>query len=191
MLKQKLSTVSRCEQELQIKFKVDDEILFEFNGTITQEKVVEVAKGVEKKLIEAKVDSSIVRNIFEVIVEIMQNILSYSCDSVDRGNNTYESRGKILITHNTKTNEYLISSCNLIEAFKKDKITENINQLAPLNKDELKQLYKETRRSRKSKHSRGAGLGFIEMARKASKPISADFKEVSDNQLLFTLKVTI
>ncbi len=191
MLKQKLNTINKCEQELKIEFKVDDEILFEFNGIITQSKVVEVAKGVEKKLIEENVETSKIRNIFEVIVEIMQNILSYSCDSIDKGNNTYESKGKIIITHNTKTEEYLISSCNLIEASKKEKIINNIDQLTPLNKDELKKLYKETRRSRKTVHNRGAGLGFIEMARKSIKPLEVTFSELNTKEVLFTLKVTI
>lgn len=191
MLKQKIDTIASCEQKFQIEFQIDGIVLFEFNGIITQSKVVEVAKSVEKKLIEENVDSSKIRAIFEVIVEIMQNILSYSCDSIDRGNNTYESKGKILITHNTKTEEYIISSCNLIDSYKKEKITSNINQLNPLNKDELKKLYKDTRRSGKTVHNRGAGLGFIDMAKKSTKPLEASFSEVNSEETLFTLKVTI
>ena len=39
--------------------------------------------------------------------------------------------------------------------------------------------------------SKGAGLGFMEIARRASKPIEFDFTEIDANYVFFALKATI
>lgn len=179
--------MSDCE----IKLNRDEEVFFEFDGLINQNKIIEIVTYLKDKLIKININECKIHHIFEVIIEVMQNMLSYSIDSVDRGNNTYDSRGKIVIIRNIKSEEYSIYGCNIIEVSKKDKIIKNISELSNLNKDELKELYKTTRKNRKTTHKRGAGLGFILIARKASKPLSIDFKEINNNKLLFILKISI
>jgi hypothetical protein len=39
--------------------------------------------------------------------------------------------------------------------------------------------------------SRGAGLGFIDMAKKASKPIEFDFRKLNENFSFFSMKTVI
>ena len=83
---------------LHLELSVDDVLIFEFNGVVTQNTIVAIAKAVESTLLETDEEERRVRTIFELIVEIMQNILSYSADSINIGNNTYESKGAIGIT---------------------------------------------------------------------------------------------
>ena len=49
-----------------------------------------------------------------------------------------------------------------------------------MNKEELRALYKEQLRAEPEEGSKGAGLGFMEIARRASKPIEFDFTDVDD-----------
>jgi hypothetical protein len=60
-----------------------------------------------------------------------------------------------------------------------------------MSKDELKALYKEQLRAAPEEGSKGAGLGFMEIARRASKPIEFDFTEIDANYVFFALKATI
>ena len=59
-----------------------------------------------------------------------------------------------------------------------------------MSKDELKALYKEQLRAEPEDGSKGAGLGFMEIARRASKPIEFDFTDLGD-YAFFALKATI
>jgi len=60
-----------------------------------------------------------------------------------------------------------------------------------MNKDELKVLYKEQLRAEPEAGSKGAGLGFMEIARRATKPIEFDFADLDANHAFFALKATI
>ena len=60
-----------------------------------------------------------------------------------------------------------------------------------MNRDELKAAYKEQLRNGPDSHSKGAGIGFIEIARRASKPIEFDFMDVDGEFAFFALKATI
>jgi hypothetical protein len=60
-----------------------------------------------------------------------------------------------------------------------------------MSKDELKVHYKEQLRAEPEEGSKGAGLGFMEIARRASKPIEFDFTEVDADHSFFALKATI
>jgi hypothetical protein len=60
-----------------------------------------------------------------------------------------------------------------------------------LSKDELKALYKEQLRAEPEQGSKGAGLGFMEIARRASKPLEFDFTNIDSDHAFFALKATI
>ena len=50
---------------------------------------------------------------------------------------------------------------------------------------------KEQLRAEPEEGSKGAGLGFMEIARRASKPLEFDFTEIDANHAFFALKATI
>ena len=57
--------------------------------------------------------------------------------------------------------------------------------------DGLKELCKERRRDRKRTHSRGAGLGFLAMARKSKNELGYDFFDNDEDSLMFELNIKI
>ena len=60
-----------------------------------------------------------------------------------------------------------------------------------MNKEQLRALYKEQLRADPEEGSKGAGLGLMEIARRASKPIEFDFADVDDEHAFFTLKISV
>lgn len=177
---------------LHLELSVDDVVLFSFNGLMTQHSVVSIAKTVEGKLIEADVDETRVRTVFEIIVEIMQNILSYSADSVDLGDNVFESKGSILISLKTESKHYQIHSGNHVYKEKQKGLQENLDEVNAIPLDEVKDVYKTRRRERRKVHSRGAGLGFLDIIRKSKHKLEYTFKEdENEDKLYFELYVKV
>jgi hypothetical protein len=70
-------------------------------------------------------------------------------------------------------------------------IKDQVDELRSLGPDELKALYKERRKNPPPEGSRGAGLGLIEMARKASRPIEIDFTPVDETLSFLSITVFI
>jgi hypothetical protein len=71
------------------------------------------------------------------------------------------------------------------------RIREKIEGIRNLSKEELKLLYRERRRQAPEPGSKGAGLGLIEMARKAGKPIDYSFAPIDEDSSFFSLKVVV
>ena len=85
----------------------------------------------------------------------------------------------------------MVCAGNLIELADIDRLNARLSRIRDMSKDELKALYKEQLRAEPEVGSKGAGLGFMEIARRASKPIEFDFTELDDNRAFFALKATI
>ncbi|HHC24848.1 MAG TPA: hypothetical protein ENK58_05450 [Desulfobacterales bacterium] len=60
-----------------------------------------------------------------------------------------------------------------------------------MSQDELRKYYKEQRRKKPDARSKGAGLGFIEVARKAGRPIAFDFRKADGDFYFFSIKTVI
>ena len=177
---------------LHLELSVDNVILFDFNGVITQNSVVSIAKAIESTLLEADEDESRVRTIFELIVETMQNVLSYSADSIKVAENVFERRGAIVILFDTKKETYQIHSGNKIYKEKHEHLKENLEEVNSIPMDEVKDVYKERRRERRRVHSRGAGLGFLDMIRKSNNRLEYTFSECAeDDKMYFELTIKI
>jgi len=176
---------------LSLQIEIDDIVIMDFKGVITQTSIVDLARTVEATLVAYQEEEAKIRTIFEIIVEVMQNILSYSYDSIDMGNNTFQSYGEIKISLHKNENLYQIRSGNLIDASKTEAIQTMIDDVNALDPEGLKEVYKERRRSRRHSHSRGAGLGFLDIARKSKNRLEISFDPKDENSVMFRMMITI
>ena len=80
---------------------------------------------------------------------------------------------------------------NLI--FNKDvaRMRERVSLIEGQDKDELKKLYKKQMMEGPEEGSKGASLGFLEMARRAGHPLEFSFEEVSDEYTFFCINAII
>jgi len=67
-------------------------------------------------------------------------------------------------------------------------LQKNLDELKAMDSKELRKAYKQRLRDGPPEGSKGAGLGFIEMARKADR---FEFDFVGSSELLFVFKVWI
>lgn len=176
---------------LSLQLEIDDVIIMDFTGVITQASIVDLARTVEATLVSYHEEEGKIRTIFEILVEVMQNILSYSYDSIDLGNNTFQSYGEVKISLRKDERLYQIRSGNLIDKKKQEGIESMIAEVNALDADALKEVYKERRRSRRHSHSRGAGLGFLDIARKSKNPLNISFDPQDESSVMFRMLITI
>ena len=57
--------------------------------------------------------------------------------------------------------------------------------------DELRAAWKAQLKAGPDEFSKGAGIGFIEIARRASEPLDFDFSEVDDDHVFFALRARV
>jgi hypothetical protein len=170
----------------------EEGIIFSFCGGVTHDIVVAIGSTLKTKLEIENVKTTISSKIFSVFVEQIQNIIHYSSEK----SHTIDLKDTLsfgMLVLGKKNDGYFLVCSNKIKKDKIEFLSDKLTMLKGMNKDELKAYYKERRRSSpENEDSKGAGLGFIEMARNATKPIEFCFKDIdSEDEAVFAMQITI
>lgn len=174
-----------------VEYFKDHELVFWYNGPVSQILVVEIGNIIKKTIVESS-DKKVINRIFSILVEQMQNIIKYSITETHGmdGKNKYVLRSG-LIAVGIEKDFYTVISGNAVRNTDIPYISERLDRIISMSKDDQKEYYKEMRRKEPDERSLGAGLGFIEMARKASRPLEYRFTAIDANFSFFALKALV
>lgn len=171
-------------------------VTFAYCGYITEQILTGVGDALKQKLQSEDADTKTIRSVFAVFVEQMQNIIRYSVDQLpppknaSSGFTAAESRYGIL-TIDQVDGVYVVHSGNLVATTDVQRMRERLQDIQKKSPEQLKTEYKERLKAGPDEFSKGAGIGLIEIARRASKPIEFDFMQVDEEHSFFVLKATI
>ncbi|MEA3490383.1 MAG: SiaB family protein kinase [Campylobacterota bacterium] len=173
----------------ELKQSLDTEgVIFIFCGPMSHDIVVGLGNTLRMKLQEDEVSRTVSSKIFSIFVEQVQNVINYSEDKDSENHDM--SLG--IVTIGKKGDKFFISGGNNIANDKIKKLQRHLTQLQQMSQDELKQFYKLKRKETNSLDGKGgAGIGFIEMARKSSEPISFNFETIDSVKSFFTIKIIV
>ncbi|MBF0289898.1 MAG: hypothetical protein HQM14_18950 [SAR324 cluster bacterium] len=173
-------------QLLQLKTQLEnDGVVLSFSGLFSHTILQSIAETIENKLEGEGIDKKTIKNLFTIFVEMAQNLISYSSDRKENESQILESIGIILIGFDQEKEKYFVKSGNNVKQEHTSNMIDRIRKVQSMNKDELKEYYRELRRSGKDAHERGAGLGFVEIQKKATEPIQYQFLEVDSTISFF------
>ncbi|MCL2203331.1 MAG: SiaB family protein kinase [Defluviitaleaceae bacterium] len=172
------------------KFKID----IVYSGPMWEDGIKGLAEMVKVHLKGDDIPGSSARAVFSVFVEQVTNMLMYSAQKERFPGTNREpvdvSAGIFVLGYRGKT--YFIQTRNAVKNESVDFIKGKIDHLNTLDKKELRQLHRESVRGENDNpESKGAGLGLIEIARRASKPISYAFEPAGEGKTFFTMCVEI
>ena len=169
---------------LDLRDRLDrDGILFCFSGPVSQGLLEGLAALVRERINQEDASTTVVRKVFSTFVEQVQNIIHHSTSDED------VSDGIVAI--GVRDGRYYVFGGNRVPVTSIERIRQKVDPLQGMSPDELKKMYKEERRKDPIPGAKGAGLGFLEMARKASEPLEIDFEPIDDDYAFFSLKVVI
>jgi len=167
-------------------------ILFCYSGPIAQSSIEGVGATLRRNLAIEDADSTTTISVFSIFIEQVQNVLNYSADRLHKSDELdNELRIGMVVIGREENGKYFIYCGNRIYNHDIAKITDNLELIRKLSKDELKALYKERRRMEPEPGSKGAGLGLIEMARRSVSPIDYSFEKIDEEFSFFSIKVIV
>ncbi len=175
------------------KFKTDlenDGIIFSFIGPISHNVVEGIGSVLRNKMQTDDLNTNTSLKVFSIFVEQMQNVINYSVDKpLQNDVNSEISFGMIIVGQ--KESKYFIIGGNKVTKEQKERLEGSLEKISKMSKDELKEYYKQKRKLTSDEHSKGAGLGLIEMAKKSSEPIEYNFEFIDNNNFYFTIKTIV
>lgn len=171
-------------------------IIFSFSGYLSEEILYSLGNALRQKMTLEDANVTTVKKVFSVFVEQAQNIIRYSADrlsgdklSGDKGQSIELSSG--MVTIGTENDRFFIVCANVVLAADEPRLRERLERLRSMDRDAIKAYYKEQLREAPETQSKGATIGLIEIARRASEPIEFDFDPIDDQKFFFCMKVSI
>jgi len=164
---------------------IKSNLIMSYVGDFSQEITKTVLSMTERNFDAEGVGEGVKKKVFNVMVESLQNI----CKHQYSGEET-EGTSSIFTIGATDLH-YSVISGNVIHNDKIDAVQSRIDQINSLDADGLKALYKEVRLKSTISEVGGAGLGFIDMARKSGNKLEYRFDTINNELSFFTLLAKI
>ncbi|MFY8149069.1 MAG: biofilm regulation protein kinase SiaB [Prochlorococcaceae cyanobacterium] len=159
-----------------------------FNGPISRTLIGEIGLALKNYIESTQAHQPIAMDVFSVYVEVSQNIRHYT---TAREYNEIDSTATVVIA-DAGNSHFAVSAGNVVERSDGEALMERIRQLASLDAAELKALYKkQLREPRPTDCATGAGLGLIQIARTASRPLEARLDPLDDGRAFFSIRAVI
>lgn len=166
----------------------DGIVFLTYGGFLSQALISAMTEALEKEAEENDLNMGVANNIFTIFIELAQNIMNYSKNKALESDNI-KSEGLIIVGRSDDGNYYLHSQ-NCISLSDKEKIEPKLIDIKSLDKEGIKQRYKELRRSGRDTHGKGGGIGFYEIAKRCDS-LEYEFKKLNENKFYFHLKANI
>lgn len=156
--------------------------LGEFNHQITKMFTSMSETEMEKKNEEKQT----IKKVYHVLVETLQNMSKHS-DEISDNNNI----GTGLFIIGKKEDTYYVITSNKVSKKKKERLESVLHIINSSTREELKDMYKKQLVEGHLTEKGGAGLGLIDIVRKANKKLHFQFLQMDSEDYFFILKVEI
>ncbi len=164
------------------------EITLVYEGEITHQITKAFTSLTESNMEKDDEAGTVQRKVFHVMVECLQNISKHA-DDFTSNDYLFSGRGIFLVSKNE--DEYSVTTGNAVENDRIEELTDMLETINKMDKEELKQLYKRQMKEGRLSEKGGAGLGFIDIKRKTGKELEYHFLPISDDTSFFLLTSTI
>lgn len=157
-------------------------ILMLYKGDFSEESVLPMLLVIEENLKKGK-DKKTRKRMFHLMVEILQNISIHA--SKENG------IGKGIILIGKRDGHFVINAGNYIDAVKVDTFKEKLDAIEQLDKEELRELYRNTLVQFVEKHDVDSSLGLVGIARDSYNHPSYEFTNIDNKKSFFSIRVTV
>ena len=166
--------------------KVKD-ITLVFEGQITHQ-VMKALTGLAEEQLDAVEDDKVLRRVYHVMVESMQNINRHA-EAYEYRHHPYPGMGLVLVAKNKE--RFQVTTGNIVENGHAEEIAMFLGKLNNLDQDALDDLYKKQLREGAVSPKGSAGLGFIDIRRKTGNFLDYSFVKIDKETSFFIFTSTI
>ncbi|MCA3185588.1 MULTISPECIES: SiaB family protein kinase [Cupriavidus] len=168
-------------------------VIFYYVGYFSQNIIAAMSDAVRLQLTVSGVDGTTRRKLFSSFVEMAQNIVHYSSDSLTSPSQPDGQLRHGSVCISMVDEHYRLMCSNPVSSARVEQLRGTLEQVRTMTLEEIKRAYKETLRADAPEGSKGAGLGILTMARDASAPLEYNFQPIDTDPVstMFQLVATI
>ncbi len=163
----------------------DDNVLLSYKGEISSNIITSLIEKTENIFVDKPNLDKFKKTTVHVFVEVVQNLFHHSLPVSD---NNLKFGACVM---NFFENSINITTGNYVYKDKIQLLSDRINQINTLAKDELKALYKLILNNDEFSEKGGGGLGLIDVSRKTGTKLEYRFLQINENIYFYILKIKI
>ncbi len=167
-----------------------ENLFYSFKGTITGEAVTLMLEEIEREFENVNESSKIIRKLYNIIVEVLQNLFHHVEEVPEELKGEYEPRFALFSLIKTGDN-FKICTVNFLKNEKIQFLKDRIDQINFLQKEELKALYKIILNNQEFSNKGGGGLGLIDISRRSGSKIEYSFHKITDTHSFYIMEVVV
>lgn len=163
-----------------------DQVMLAFHGSFSHAMHDSLLEIAEQRIAKLACGKSVRKRAFHLLIECLQNLYRHA----DRMPSTDENAEGILLL--SVTDEGIrISTGNSVSQKQANDLEQRLNALLQEDQSTLRKTYKERLVNGKMSDLGGAGLGFIDIARKSGRNLDYHFAQLDDERMFFSLNVKV
>jgi len=166
------------------KKMLDNKITLVYEGEVNQTITKAFSSLTERSMNEDNVSSGSIKRVYHVMVECLQNICKHADDAEMKDNGL---TGNGIFVVGQSEDSYTITTGNNVSNSRIDELSEMLNKLNKMDRNEVKEFYKKAILDSKLSDRGGAGLGFIDIVKRTGNEIDFHFEPIDDNTSFFIL----
>ena len=174
------------------KTLTDQGIILCYNGCMTEAVLTGIGATIKHKMAVGKTDKQVARGLFSLFVEQVQNVIRYSVEKETaalEGNEITLRHGLLVV--GMESDRHFVACGNMVEQKDVAHLRRHLTHIKSLDREGLKALFRKTLKGDTPAGSVGAGVGFIDIARRATRGFEFDFTDVDDALAYFSIKAYV
>ena len=126
------------------------------------------------------------RKLFHIVLELVQNIFRHTEPGAFRQKDAH-----CTLTISLESRGYAVVSGNPVSKACVPSLAKKLQEVNALSSKELSDVYRRLLQDTRLSAKGGAGVGFLDMARRSGEKLPFDFQEISKDYCFFRLKLLI
>lgn len=173
-----MTTSQRLSGDSYLRFRkeLDDRgIVFSYSGYLNEAILTGIGNALRTKMEMDHTDAKVQRSVFSSFVEQVQNVIRYSAEKIPPEDEIpLADQEQVALSYGLVTvGEYangprFVTCCNMVHIKDTEKLKAQLESIRGLDRKELGAMMRQQLKEGPPEGSKGAGVGFIQMAREAN-----------------------
>ena len=153
----------------------DRGIVFSYSGYLNEDILSRIGNALRSKMTIDRTEEKISRAVFSAFVEQVQNVIRYSAETSTQASSGEVAGEEALVLPyglvaigEYPDGQHFVTCCNMVLSSDTKKLSEQLESIRGLDRKELGALMRQQLRDGPPEGSKGAGVGFIAIAREAN-----------------------
>lgn len=167
---------------------LNSNILLAYKGEFNHETVNTLLSNAKRQMETQVVDIAVRKKIYNIMVECLENIHKHAGEGAfEKEKNQHYP----LFVMGKSGESYYITAGNLVYNKEISILKHKLDDIKQMNREKLKEKYREAMLKGEFSEKGGVGLGIIDMALKSDNKLEYIFKTIGDNIAFFVLEIKV